>query len=221
MGALGRRLIDTDDGDPAMANVVAVLGGIAAADAATCAALGRRSRGQDHRQAEAVLAEIIPDGAEAGKHLARLLDLKGNAQYGMIHVSRTEITVALRRVHRLIAFAEVQLRRSPPPARTTGLIVSASGGQSHRHRSAPLLPLGEVAKPKENVCHVRTRLPRLLEPDVATEIEASKGCSISIRVLTTRPGGPSSFASFDRIYCRSWKRPGRSRGSDLPAACGS
>ena len=108
------RLIETEEDDPAMANVaasLAVLAGIAAADAATCAALGRRSRGRDHRQAEAVLAEIMPDGAEAGKHLARLLDLKDSVQYGMIHVSRAEITAALRRADRLIAFAELQLHR--------------------------------------------------------------------------------------------------------------
>jgi hypothetical protein len=41
---------------------LAVLAGIAAADAACCAALGRRSRSQNHHDAEDLLAQIVPDG---------------------------------------------------------------------------------------------------------------------------------------------------------------
>ena len=38
------------------AAALAVLGGIAASDAACCAALGKRSRSEDHRDAEQLLA---------------------------------------------------------------------------------------------------------------------------------------------------------------------
>jgi hypothetical protein len=47
--------------DAASASVaagLAVLAGIAAADAACCAALGRRARGQDHRQAVSLLTDV-------------------------------------------------------------------------------------------------------------------------------------------------------------------
>jgi len=50
-----------DEPDPDWASAaaaLAVLAGIAASDAACCMALGRRSRGQDHHDAEALL-ELI------------------------------------------------------------------------------------------------------------------------------------------------------------------
>ena len=48
---------------------LAVLSGIASADAACCAALGRRSRGDDHREAAALLRQIVPNGDRAAKAL--------------------------------------------------------------------------------------------------------------------------------------------------------
>jgi hypothetical protein len=45
----------------------AVLAGIAAADAASCKALGRRSRSQDHRDAVALVRQVAPGGPGAGK----------------------------------------------------------------------------------------------------------------------------------------------------------
>jgi len=56
--------------------------GIAAADAACCAALGRRSRAQDHKAAVELVRQVEPGGAEAAKNLDRLLDLKDSAHYG-------------------------------------------------------------------------------------------------------------------------------------------
>jgi hypothetical protein len=100
--------------NPESANVaasLAVLAGIAASDAACCAALGRRSRGQDHRDAEALLAEIAPGGADAAKQLRRLLNLKDAAQYGFIHVSTAELRAVLRQAQHLLDFAELVLRR--------------------------------------------------------------------------------------------------------------
>lgn len=84
---------------------LAVLAGIAAADAACCAALGRRSRGQDHHEAESLIDEISPGGTDAASALRRLLDLKDSAHYGFIPVSRTDLKVAMRQAQRLVDFA--------------------------------------------------------------------------------------------------------------------
>lgn len=48
-----------------VAAAMAVLAGIAASDAACCAALGRRARGQDHHQADGLLAQVTGGGLEA------------------------------------------------------------------------------------------------------------------------------------------------------------
>jgi len=90
---------------------LAVLAGIAASDAACCAALAARSRGQDHKQATELLAQIVPGGADAAKRLARLLDLKDTAQYGVIHPSPDDLVSSLRNAERLVAFARQVLAR--------------------------------------------------------------------------------------------------------------
>jgi hypothetical protein len=90
---------------------LAVLAGIAASDAACCAALGRRARGQDHHEAEGLLAQVLAGGAEAASTLRRLLDLKDTAQYGLIHVSRQRLTSALRQASKLVQFAADTVRR--------------------------------------------------------------------------------------------------------------
>jgi hypothetical protein len=94
-----------------VAAALAVLSGIASADAACCAALGRRSRGEDHRDAAALLRQIVPDGNRAATALIELLNLKDTAQYGLIPITQRELTVALRRAKRLLEFAGDVLRR--------------------------------------------------------------------------------------------------------------
>lgn len=94
-----------------VAAALAVLAGIASADAACCAALGRRSRGEDHREAAALLRQIVPGGDRAAKALVELLNLKDTAQYGLIPITRRELTVALRRAEDLLGFAGDVLRR--------------------------------------------------------------------------------------------------------------
>jgi hypothetical protein len=93
-----------------VAAALSVLSGIAASDAACCAALGRRSRGDDHRQAASMLREIV-DGDRAAKALLDLLNLKDTAQYGLIPITQRELTVALRRAKRLLEFADDVLSR--------------------------------------------------------------------------------------------------------------
>ncbi len=94
-----------------VAAALAVLSGIASADAASCAALGRRSRGDDHREAAALLGQIVPAGNRAAKALVELLNLKDSAQYGLIPITRRELTTTLRRARILLDFAGEVLRR--------------------------------------------------------------------------------------------------------------
>jgi len=55
----------------------AVLAGIAAADAACCKSLGRRSRSQDHRDAVGLGRQVARGGSDAAKQLDRLLGPQG------------------------------------------------------------------------------------------------------------------------------------------------
>jgi ferric-dicitrate binding protein FerR (iron transport regulator) len=84
----------------------AVLAGIAASDAACCAALGWRSRSQDHRDAVDLLREVSPGGPEAAAQLERLLGLKDQAQYGFQDVTGRKLAAALRQAGALVALAE-------------------------------------------------------------------------------------------------------------------
>ena len=108
------RLVAAEQEIPAsrrVAAALAVLSGIAAADAACCAALGRRSRGEDHREAAALLRQIVLAGDRAAKALIELLNLKDTAQYGLIPITGRELTMALRRAKTLLDFAGEVLRR--------------------------------------------------------------------------------------------------------------
>ena len=92
-----------------VAAALAVLSGIASADAACCAALGRRSRGDDHRRAAALLREIV-EGEAAAKALTELINLKDTAQYGLIPITKRELTTTLRRAKSILEFAREVLR---------------------------------------------------------------------------------------------------------------
>ena len=89
----------------------AVLAGIAAADAMCCAALGERSRSEDHRDATRLLALVTPGGDEAANALGRLLAVKNDAEYGLTNVSRAARERALRQARKLVEFADTHLRR--------------------------------------------------------------------------------------------------------------
>lgn len=90
---------------------LAVLAGIAAADAACCALLGQRSRGPDHRQAVALVRQVSPGGDQAAAQLDRLLAVKDGAQYGIIHITAAELRAVLRQAHTLITFAAAAIRQ--------------------------------------------------------------------------------------------------------------
>lgn len=91
---------------PGVAASLAVLAGIAAADAACCAAFGQRARGQDHRQAVTLVAQVVPGGTEMARDLNRLLTVKDDAHYGLLHVSGQRASATLRQARRLLAVAE-------------------------------------------------------------------------------------------------------------------
>jgi hypothetical protein len=87
----------------------AVLAGIAACDAASCSALGVVARGQDHRQATAVVSDVSPGGPEAAKALRRLLNLKEASQYGAKPIGDADRRGALRQASALVRFADEAL----------------------------------------------------------------------------------------------------------------
>jgi hypothetical protein len=118
--AHARRFLDVaelvaDEGDDleysSAAAALAVLAGIAASDTACCKALGRRSRGQDHRAAIELVEQVEPGGRDASKALRRLLALKDEAHYGFFDVSGADLKTALRQARALVDFgADVLIR---------------------------------------------------------------------------------------------------------------
>jgi hypothetical protein len=100
---------DLDYSSPSAA--LAVLSGIAAADAACCKALGRRARGPDHNEAAALVEQVAPGGKKAANSLRRLLSLKDEAQYGLFDIGGQQLKAALRQASDLVDFAEGILRR--------------------------------------------------------------------------------------------------------------
>lgn len=99
-------VLDQSD-DPALgltsvAASLAVLAGIDAADAACCAALGRRARGQNHDEAVALVRTITPNGEAMARDLGRLLALKDDAQYGVLIVSSERARSSVSWARRLL-----------------------------------------------------------------------------------------------------------------------
>jgi hypothetical protein len=107
------QLIDGEEDDlahPGVAASLAVLAGIAAADAACCVALGERSRGKDHRQAVELVRKIAGDGVAMARALDRLLDVKDGAHYGMVYVGWQKAKAAVAQAQALVDGAEAVLR---------------------------------------------------------------------------------------------------------------
>lgn len=94
---------DSDDATPSVAASLAVLAGIAASDAACCARLGIRARGQSHVEAVKLLATIEPRGADMAKDLQRLLNRKDDSQYGLAFVSTGDAGRMVSWAKRLVA----------------------------------------------------------------------------------------------------------------------
>lgn len=106
-------LVDDEDDAAALgvSTANAVLAGIAAADAACCRAFGERSRGDDHRDAIALAAQVRPGGDDAANALRRLFAVKNDAEYGLAVFSRTKRDLGLRQARKLVEFAQAVLER--------------------------------------------------------------------------------------------------------------
>jgi hypothetical protein len=104
------RLVDGEDGGyRKVTAALAVLAGIAAADAMSGSVLGHCSRGQDHRQAVDLLRSVR-GASDAAAALGRLLDLKDSSHYGPDATSADAVTKALNasktmldRMHEVLA----------------------------------------------------------------------------------------------------------------------
>jgi hypothetical protein len=88
-----------------VAATLAILAGIAASDAACCARLRRRARGQAHEEAVALLETVEPGGTEMAKDLKRLLQRKDSANYGVSFFSLGEARDLVGWAMRLIRHA--------------------------------------------------------------------------------------------------------------------
>lgn len=103
---------DTDrDEYPNVAAGLAVLAGIAAADAICCARLRVLHRGENHRDAADLLRRATPDGAELATTLSRLLDLKDAAHNGVPVVAARKARDAHRWAKRLVERAAEETER--------------------------------------------------------------------------------------------------------------
>ena len=96
---------ESDDATPSVAASLAVLGGIAASDAACCARLGVRSRCQSHAEAVDLLGTVEPGGGSMAKDLQRLLNRKDDSQYGVAFVSPGEAERMVGWANRLLGLA--------------------------------------------------------------------------------------------------------------------
>lgn len=83
---------DTNTGMPGVVAALVVLAGIAASDAACCAKLGKRPRGQDHREAALLLESVRPHGQQMAKDLGRLLSREDDAHDRLTVIGRRDAT---------------------------------------------------------------------------------------------------------------------------------
>ncbi|MGH2751958.1 MAG: HEPN domain-containing protein [Actinomycetota bacterium] len=88
------------------ATSMAVHAGICSADAVSGGRQGVRSAAPDHSQTVKLVGSAGKDGAEAAKHLRRLLPLKTRAEYDPKLVSRKQAEEAIRSAERLVGLAE-------------------------------------------------------------------------------------------------------------------
>jgi hypothetical protein len=90
-----------------------VLAGIAASDAACCAQLGMRSRGQDHRQAREVLSKVQPNGMQMARLLEELLSAKDASHYGTILIEHQRAVRLVRQAEHLVRSARRSMSHGP------------------------------------------------------------------------------------------------------------
>jgi len=95
----------TDVANPGALVIVMLLAGVAAADAACCARLAIRARGQDHKEATTLVATVVPHGPAMAKDLQRLLDRKDTVHYGTTMISPADGARMVEWAARLVGHA--------------------------------------------------------------------------------------------------------------------
>lgn len=103
-------LDEKQEGFANVAGALAVLAGIAAADAVCCETLGRRHRGEDHRAAVEIVRGVAHVGVRMATDLGRLLAIKDKASYGSDYLSRADARTAVARARRMVERAATALR---------------------------------------------------------------------------------------------------------------
>jgi hypothetical protein len=68
-------------------------------------------RGDDHRQAVELLRQALPSGKKEANALARLLDMKDEAHYGVYQMSSSRARSVLKWAKQLVSVAEIELQR--------------------------------------------------------------------------------------------------------------
>ena len=96
---------------PGVSAGVAVLAGIAAADAVCAKRLQVIHRGDDHRAAAELLSHATPDGHKLAATFKRLIDLKDEAHYGLTLIPPSKARTAVRWARTLVARANEELER--------------------------------------------------------------------------------------------------------------
>jgi hypothetical protein len=85
-----------------VAGALAVLAGVAIADAVCCRALGRHHHGADHRGAVGLLSRVAGVGDRMSRDLDRLLGIKDKASYQSGYLSRADARRAVGWAGRMI-----------------------------------------------------------------------------------------------------------------------
>lgn len=101
-------IVEGDTSDialPSVSAALSVLAGIAAVDAACCAALRERSRGQSHMDAVRTVRPVVPHGDLLAKKLGVLVSAKDDSHYGLVLVSEKKARSLLRTARDLVALA--------------------------------------------------------------------------------------------------------------------
>jgi hypothetical protein len=92
----------THKGYANVAGALAVLAGVAIADAVCCKALGRHHRGDDHRAAAEFLRQVAHVGDQMARDLDHLLAIKDKTSYQSGYLSRADARRAVGWARRMI-----------------------------------------------------------------------------------------------------------------------
>ena len=92
----------TRQGYANVAGALAVLAGVAMADAVCCRALGEHHRGEDHRAASDLLRRVAQGGERMARDLDRLLAIKDKTSYQSGYLSRVDARRAVGWARRMI-----------------------------------------------------------------------------------------------------------------------